>query len=264
MDWEELATINFYPEGFVRPVEMKDAVSGDWKLQNFEVDEEKIGLMNFRTLRDNRPHRIVTTGEYTRLTRNNTVVMSDTHAEAWEHQEALFAKGNVLIAGLGIGFVLGTLAYKEDVSSIMVIEKSEDVIKMVAPYYEHLDNVTIVQGDIFKFKIPDWIDFCWFDIWDDICFDNYEEMQVLHQKARDISADSAAWSERDLLSEYNEIKLDEMGICRVTALDMIEERLSMVGLYFSYISMSFQPRYKWLEKVVELHAQGQLKVADGG
>jgi hypothetical protein len=58
------------------------------------------------------------------------------------------ANGDVLIAGLGLGMVLFPVCVKAGVRSVLVVEKSPDVIALVSPH------LTIVQGDIHQWR-PD-------------------------------------------------------------------------------------------------------------
>lgn len=108
--------------------------------------------------------------------------MSNTPAEIRDHIGFIYqAKGNVLIAGLGLGMVLKALLEKGDVTHITVVEKSEDVIKLVSPFYQD-ERVTIIHEDIFNYKPEEIFDYSWFDIWTYICGDNYDDMKRLNRK----------------------------------------------------------------------------------
>lgn len=128
--------------------------------------------------------RYIKAGIYKRLRRNGVVVMSNTPVEIDDCIHFIhIAKGNILINGLGLGVVLRELLNKEDVKSIIVIEKSEDVIKLVVPFYKD-KRLTIINADALEWKPPKGqrYDFVWHDIWDDICDDNLKEMEKLHRK----------------------------------------------------------------------------------
>ena len=129
------------------------------------------------------------TGTYTKLMRNKTIIMSDTPAEIIDHSYFVYkAKGNVLINGLGLGWVIEALFRKEEVENITVIEKSQDVINLVGKHY--IDKcpenkiLTIIHADALIWKAPKGIKFdaVWHDIWDYICSDNLEDMKKLHRK----------------------------------------------------------------------------------
>lgn len=121
---------------------------------------------------------------------HNNLLMSDTPMERRTNSDLLrAAKGDVLIAGLGFGMVLWPLLHKEEVTSITVIELHPEIIKMIEPIFAPLADecsvkLDIVCDSIFDWKIPKgamW-DTIYFDIWNDICGDNYEEMKTLHRR----------------------------------------------------------------------------------
>ena len=126
-------------------------------------------------------------GEYKQLTRNGKVVMSNTQAEIRDHLFFIFrAKkgGNILINGLGLGVALSAILESKEVKTVTIIEKSEDVIKLVGPSFSHDDRVKIICADAYIWKPPKGVkyDVVWHDIWDSICTDNLEEMKTLHRK----------------------------------------------------------------------------------
>lgn len=160
---------------------------GPWSVDRFTVgkDDSKLTVI-FAT---NRGRGYVPEGTYTRLTKGRTVVMSDTPDEVSDHMSFIHsASGDVLIAGLGIGVVLQACLRNERVKRITVVEKSPDVIALVADHYlsmpEADSRLEIVNADIFTWKPPKdqrW-DHAWFDIWNTICTDNRLEMQRLRRK----------------------------------------------------------------------------------
>jgi len=118
------------------------------------------------------------------------MMMSDTPMERQTNIDFIRAsKGDVLIAGLGIGMVLWPLIHKEEVSSITVIELHPEIIKMIEPIFAPLAKeqgieLKVICDSIFDWKLPQgamW-DTIYFDIWNDICGDNYDEMKVLHRR----------------------------------------------------------------------------------
>ena len=173
--------------------------SGEWSIERFTVDEKDA---NFHNLRANIGYggfgREIEPGEYTRLLRGKgdprtfggaTIVMSDTPAEI--NDLAYFvemAKGNVLINGLGLGWVVEALFQKKEVKDIVVIEKSKDVINLVKQhYYDKCPKdkyIIIVHADALEYKPQKGqrFDAVWHDIWDNICGDNLEDMKKLHRK----------------------------------------------------------------------------------
>lgn len=157
-------------------VDVLDGVSGDWRVETFEVEKPSVYL-----LIKGRP---ITPGIYKRLMYKSQVVMSNTPAEIRDFMSFVWrAKGNVLINGLGLGVVLKAILQKSDVESVTVIELSEDVIKLVAPYFAD-PRVTIVQADAMTWKPPKDIRYnaVWHDIWTYVCEDNLDDMKILHRR----------------------------------------------------------------------------------
>lgn len=167
-------------------VDIPDGKKNNWCVEKFDVGPETA----FASLLQD-GLRPVPQGTYTRLCGPQRglyeVVMSDTPAEIKDHLDFIWqAQGDVLIHGLGIGMCLQAVARKEEVTSVLVIEKSQDVIDLVAPtYLERFgDKLEIRQEDALTWK-PEkgrrW-DCVWHDIWYDICAGNYEQMKKLHRR----------------------------------------------------------------------------------
>lgn len=159
---------------------LADGKSGEWSVETFTVPKEDLSQMIslFKT------GRAVPEGTYKRLKRSGTVVMSNTPDEISDFSHfTRKAKGSVLINGLGIGCVVKVLLDKPEITKITVIEKSEDVIKLVAPYFND-ERLNIINADAFEYKPTkgEMFNFVWHDIWDYICADNLSEMATLHRK----------------------------------------------------------------------------------
>jgi hypothetical protein len=126
--------------------------------------------------------------KYIRLYRNNwakDIVMSNTPMERETNYDIIqHAHGDILIAGLGIGMILYALSKIVDVKSVTVIENNKSVIDMVWPHLKLPSNFNVFHEDIFKFETKKKYDVIYFDIWDFICGDNYEEMKKLKMKFR--------------------------------------------------------------------------------
>lgn len=156
-----------------------DSISGIWEVKTIEVKEDlwyKISMI--------KSGRAVPPGIYKQLKRGSTIVMSNTPDEIKDF--SFFARnsnGDVLINGLGLGCVIKVLLEKENITSITVIEKSEDVIKLIAPYFND-NRLKIIHADAFEYTPPKTIkyNFVWHDIWDDISADNLPQMALLHRK----------------------------------------------------------------------------------
>lgn len=96
-------------------------------------------------------------------------MMSDTRHEKLTNCEIKReARGNVLIAGLGIGMILHPILAKPEVKTVTVIEKEGDVLGLVAPSLPQ-NKLILVHADIFEWRPPDneKYDCIYFDIWAD-------------------------------------------------------------------------------------------------
>lgn len=190
---------NPYPDGF-RKVNIPEGKSGDWSVEKFTPGTE-LGMYNLRLIRDGFPERVVPPGDYTRLVwQGRATVMSDTPAEAHEHHAALLkAKGNVLINGLGLGFFLTAVLEKSEVEHVTVIEKSQDVIKLVGPSFND-KRLDIIQADALVWRPKPWVhyNFVWHDIWNKICDDNKAEMTKLKRAYARRCDRQGCWSQKYL------------------------------------------------------------------
>jgi SAM-dependent methyltransferase len=181
-------------------VTVPEGVSGDYRIERFEVPEKYIGKW-----RDEMMGREIPAGTYTRLLGNGTVMMSDTPSEMRDHRLFIvWAEGKILIAGLGIGFVLNEVAKNEKVSSVTVIEKSQEVIDLVWEHYkrQYGDKINLIHGDVFDSKQLKGMkfDMGWFDIWDNICGDNVEDFKKLRKAySRMIVKDRRFWCEPECI-----------------------------------------------------------------
>jgi hypothetical protein len=133
--------------------------------------------------------RYVPAGTYKAIKRSGNIIMSNTPDEIRDaHPFLRIAKGNVLINGLGLGIVLDLIINKvnEDnskaITSVIVVELSDDVIKLVGPTFNKDHKVTIVNHDALTYKPTGHFDAVWNDIWDNITSDNLPTMKTLTRK----------------------------------------------------------------------------------
>lgn len=125
-------------------------------------------------------------GRYVRLHINGHLMMSDTAMERQSNKEIIHcAHGRVLIAGLGIGLIIKPMLENDNVKEIVVIEKYQDVIDLVAPKFKH-PKLKIIGADVFEYDMPrdEKFNVIYFDIWADITTDNLKEMRTLHNRYR--------------------------------------------------------------------------------
>ena len=93
--------------------------------------------------------------------------MSDLPVEMADHLEFfLQAHGNVLIGGLGLGYIATKLTENRKVGDIVVVEKSTDVVRLVKPHLD--DRITVVNSDLFLYLKQRQLfefDCAYYDIW---------------------------------------------------------------------------------------------------
>jgi hypothetical protein len=105
------------------------------------------------------------------LREEGAVWMTDMPIEQAQHRRELAeVVGDVLVGGLGLGVGATMLANDPLVSHVTVIEKSPEVVELVAPHITKrlpFDKLDIVVGDLFE-KIPrlgHTFDWAFYDIW---------------------------------------------------------------------------------------------------
>jgi hypothetical protein len=167
-------------EGYCK-VMIPEGKSGSVAVKRFEIEDD-FGLMHMRM-----GNRGTLPGQYTKLTRNGHLWMSDTHAEFRDSarflRKAKELGGRVLINGLGLGVVVGHLLECDNVEHIDVVEIDEDVIKLVAPSFDG-ERVTVHHADAYCVEWPKgtrWQS-AWHDIWLDICEDDLKGHERLNRK----------------------------------------------------------------------------------
>ena len=75
--------------------------------------------------------------------------MSDSPQECFLQYEAYRnAKGKVLVGGLGLGVYASMIALKKEVTEVVVVEISKDVIKLCRPSHP---KIRVINDDIWKY-----------------------------------------------------------------------------------------------------------------
>lgn len=166
-------------------IEVPDGVSGEWRVESFEMTKEQAEFTAIRALMKRNGDYFCPPGHYKKLVRGGVIVMSNTPMEIRSNQPIIkAATGRVLINGLGLGMVLTAILRKPHVCDVTVVEKSADVIKLCGPTFSGDSRVKIYHADAFEFQPPRGIRYnaVWHDIWDNVCSDNLPEMARLHRK----------------------------------------------------------------------------------
>lgn len=121
-------------------------------------------------------------GKYIRLAVNGELMMTDTDMEKNSNMGFVnAANGEVLVAGLGIGLIIYNALNNPCVKHITIIEKYQDVIDLVSPYFKNT-RVTFICADIMEWRPEKGkkFDTIYFDIWPTICGDNLKQIKFLH------------------------------------------------------------------------------------
>ena len=193
----------------IENVNVPEGISWPWEVKHFEItqDDSYMSIIRYWS-------RACRPWNYTKLTCNWVIVMSDTQAEKQDHMRFYReASGRVLIAWLGLWMITNAVAEKENVSEVVVLELSEDVIKLVKSSMTN-PKIKVVHCDINEYKPTEKFDYAWFDIWNDLCTDNLVEMKKLQMQFRPRVKKSDCWGKSLLVSlkkeEDKQTRFDKM------------------------------------------------------
>ena len=107
---------------------------------------------------------------YTVLKNKNGVLMTDIPQEQiTQHHALIKCKGQVLVGGLGLGYFVKKLQEKDNVTKVITVEISQDVINLVWKHLKLDKRFSLVHSDIKKYlkeyrnhKKYDWV---YLDVW---------------------------------------------------------------------------------------------------
>lgn len=160
------------------------------RIEHFTVTQRDSDFTKVRAAAGH-PGEYVPPGSYVKLLVDGQLVMSDTLFERETNERFVReARGDVLVAGLGIGLILRPILPRPYVRSVTVVEKENDVITLVGPYLtRHLagsNKLAFIHGDINTWTPPQGMkyDTIYFDIWPTICSDHWPEMRKLRTRFR--------------------------------------------------------------------------------
>lgn len=181
---------NPLPDGYEPMVRyIEPCKKGNVDIIHFEVDNKTAFIELLSSASDGRPTRAVLPGTYVRMKVGKEVMMSDTTHEAKTCRKIMEdAKGDVLIAGLGIGMILIPLLKNPEVKSITVIELNQNVIDLVVPQLRsHFPFLTqkklkVVKADIRKWHSKKKYDRIWLDIWPNITPSNLKDIIPMEKR----------------------------------------------------------------------------------
>lgn len=140
------------------------------------------------------------------LFENGNLWMSDSPQEQELHKDIVDkCKGDVLIGGLGLGYIASMLDQKNDVNSITVVELEKDVIGLVWKHLK-LKKAKIVQADLFDYLkyTKDKFSWAYYDIWaptgEDILYTHIRPLKTL-SKGKVPFKHILCWAEETMLGQ---------------------------------------------------------------
>jgi len=146
-------------------------------------------------------------GRICQLLVRNQLAMSDGENEFRTNQLVGWkARGDVLIAGLGIGMIVLPIMAKPEVRTITIVEKEPDVRALVeGPIRRALGDraaaLRVETADIFDWKPTGQFDTIYFDIWNEMSTDDLPTITKLkrqYRKALRPGGWMGAWNENEL------------------------------------------------------------------
>lgn len=209
---------------YYRNIKIPDAISGRWRLttrtyepyQGFICDDlipladyKEIPSLGFFSEKFDFPAILENENEWMTL----TPVDLDTCTDAID-----VAKGKVVTFGLGLGYYTYMVSEKEEVSSITVVDISDDAIGMfkkhILPQFPHKEKVHIVKSDAFEYAekiMPgEKFDYAFADTWRDVSdgFDMYIKMKKLESLNKE--TEFGYWIEGLILSHLRWLVFEEL------------------------------------------------------
>lgn len=179
---------------------------------------------------------------YLALTEGNNVWMSLNPNEIETMKPFIEkGKGNVLVLGLGMGYVPFMLARKEEVKSITIVEKDKSIIALfnalIYPYFPHKDKIRIIEDDALKYlqnkeKKPRF-DYVFADLWH-----NPDDGLPLFVALKKIDLNIDCWLEVSLYALLRR--------CMIT---LLEEQLE------NYQEEAYKHAKNYTDKVINLYYQ---------
>lgn len=190
----------------VLPCRVQDGISGRWQVDSFQITKtyaDYLNLLYFGEV-DHKGLYCLSPGLYKRLKHDDFLVTSNTRIDFQMYFE-LFerAEGRVLINGLGIGLSLQIVLARSSVTDVTVVERSSDVLSLIAPAFESDRRVTFVNDDAFSYKPKKYktFDSVWHDIWDRVSENNRHDMTRLHRKYGSRTRWQSSWSRSLMMSK---------------------------------------------------------------
>ena len=179
---------------------------------------------------------------YLALTQNNNIWMSLNPNEIETMKPYIEkGKGNVLVLGLGLGYVPFMLINKEEVKSVTIVEKDEAIIslfnELIFPYFPHKDKIRIIKDEALTFTKKAHknaqFDYIFADLWH-----NPEDGLPLFVSLKAIDKNIDCWLETSMYALLRR--------CMIT---LLEEQLN------GYKEDDYKHAKNYTDKVINLYYQ---------
>lgn len=154
------------------PLNIPTGKIGKWEVKHKTIEVgEKLTVVSQRDalFSGKRPRSTIVSTSFRmhQLYEGKSLWMTDSPQEQESQQEVVKkCKGNVLIGGLGLGYIAKMLVNKPDVEFVTVIEKEQAVIDLV---WKHLkiENGIVIKANLFDYLASPRIKYDWayYDIW---------------------------------------------------------------------------------------------------
>jgi len=186
---------------------------------------------------------------YLALTNGNNIWMSLNPNEI-ETMKPFIKKGKgcVLVLGLGMGYVPFMLSLKNEVESIVIIEKDEEIIslfnKHLKPYFKNEDKITIIRDDAIRYTSNkeqcQKYDYIFADLWHDP-EDGLKPFVELKRNALKIGKEIDCWLETSLIALLRRCM---MTLLEETMISSKEEDYKFAKIYTDEIINLFYKKTK--------------------
>ena len=145
-------------------VNIPTGVSGSWSIRKATGDSSTIYSEIYGSECGGKPEPH---DEYTFLFHDDIkFVMSDSYSEYSEHQPLWDnMTGSVLIGGLGLGLVNHKLIQNQNITSVTIVEKYQEVVDLVWNHCPKDNRFNLVLADVETWQPTGTWDCAWFDTW---------------------------------------------------------------------------------------------------
>lgn len=178
----ELKRSDYYKNPYYRDIKIPDIIIGKCELKNISYNPYEAFVCDDLVQKDDgriTPQIGFFDSEFTypALLEDERIWMTITPNEVETMKEPIEqATGDVLTYGLGLGYYTYMVSEKEEVSSVTVVEKNGDVIKIfntyILPQFKNRSKIRIVNDDAYRYArkcMPnEHFDFVFADLWHDV------------------------------------------------------------------------------------------------